>query len=124
MRKLLIIIIKFIPVVQLLSALLNNTLFYFELNNQFSYTLDFLTGNSFITIILVYLCSCVFNFCIWHRLVIITNFVNLCIANVDAVVTIRITDLQLLLTYYGIVGMLILSLTWIHIKANKQYAQQ
>lgn len=52
----------------MIGMLLNNIIYYFNVNNEFSYTLDFVIGNSIITTFLIYVCSYIFNFCIWHRL--------------------------------------------------------
>ena len=58
------------------GMLLNNTAYYFGINNELSYTFDFLIGNSIVTTFLIYLCSYIFNFCIWHRLIITANLIN------------------------------------------------
>ena len=39
------------PVIQMIGMLLNNIIYYFEISNVFSYTLDFVIGNSIITIV-------------------------------------------------------------------------
>ena len=64
------------------GMLLNNTLYYYDITNEFSYTLDFIIGNSIITTILLYVCSNIFKFCIWHKLIITANLINLIIANI------------------------------------------
>ena len=115
MRRLLILLIKFIPVIQMAGMLLNNTAYYFEINNEFSYTFDFLIGNSIVTTFLIYLCSYIFNFCIWHRLIITANLINLIIANIDAIIGLPITDIQLLIIYYIIASIFIIYSTIIHI---------
>ena len=46
MRKTLLLLIKFIPVMQMAGMLLNNTLCYFNLNFDIVYLLDYLIGNS------------------------------------------------------------------------------
>ena len=62
MRKFLILLIKFIPVIQMAGMLLNNTLYYFDVCRELCYTLDFIIGNSIIATILLYTCSRIFSF--------------------------------------------------------------
>lgn len=98
------------------GMLLNNTAYYFGINNELSYTFDFLIGNSIVTTFLIYLCSYIFNFCIWHRLIITANFINLCIANYDAIIGIPISSIQLLIIYHIVSIIFIIIATIIHIK--------
>ena len=101
------------------GMLLNNIIYYFGINNQLSYTFDFLIGNSIVTTFLIYLCSYIFNFCIWHRLIITANLINLIIANIDAIIGLPITDVQLLIIYYIIASIFIIYSTIIHICKKK-----
>lgn len=104
------------PVIQMAGMLLNNILYYFDIYNKLSYTFDFIIGNSIITTILLYLCSNVFQFCIWHRIIIIGNFINLIIANIDSIFHIPISDIQLLITYHIIATIFVIIATILHIK--------
>lgn len=116
MRKLLILLIKYIPVIQMAGMLLNNTLYYFNVSNIFSYCCDFIIGNSIVTTFLIILCSYIFRFCVWHRLIIVANFINLFIANIDAIFTIPIKDISLLIIYYTISVIFIILATIAHIQ--------
>lgn len=100
------------------GMLLNNTLYYYNVTNEFSYTLDFIIGNSIITTILLYICSNIFKFCIWHKLIITANFINLIIANIDAIFVIPIDDNELLCIYYIIASIFIIVSTHKHINKN------
>ena len=119
MKKLFLILIKFIPVIQLAGMLLNNTLYYFNIIKVASYITDFIIGNSVITTFLLFVCSYLFNFCKWHRLIITANFINIMIANYDALFGIPITDMQLLCVYYIVSAVFIIVSTYIHIKQTK-----
>lgn len=103
----------------MIGMLLNNIMYYFDVNRIISYEFDFIIGNSIITTFLIYLCSYIFNFCIWHRLIITANFINLAIANVDAIISIPITDIQLLIIYHIIAAIFIVIATINHIKKKK-----
>lgn len=100
MKKILLLLIKYIPVIQMAGILLNNILYYFDTGRKLSYCIDFFTGSSIITTFLLYITSYVFKFCKWHRIIITGNFVNLTIANIDAIVGIDISDISLLIIYH------------------------
>lgn len=48
MKHLFILLIKFIPAIQMAGMLFNNTLYYFDID-YFTYITDFTIGNSIIT---------------------------------------------------------------------------
>ena len=99
--------------------LLNNTLYCFDIIKVFSYITDFIIGNSIITTFLLFVCSYPFNFCKWHRLIITANFINLMIANYDALFGIPIGKLQLLCSYYIVAAIFIVISVYHHIKQSK-----
>ena len=103
-------------------GMLINNLLYFNDIYCLSYILDYLIGNSIITTFLLIVCSYIFNFCTWHRLIIIANFINITIASVDAIHKIPITDLQLLTLYHFVAVVFIIIATINHInKKNDKY---
>ena len=120
MKKILLLLIKFIPVMQMAGMLLNNTLCYFCTDLDIIYLLDYIIGNSIVTTILLFVCSYIFNYCTWHRWIILANFVNITIANIDAIYHINITDLQLLCVYYIISIIFIIIATTNHINKNER----
>lgn len=99
LKDIFVLVIKYMPIVQMVGMLFNNILYYFECCRCISYTLDFMLGNSLITTFLLLICSNLFGFCNWHRLMIISNFINIMIANIDVIFTIPISDLQLIILY-------------------------
>lgn len=119
LRKLLILLIKYIPIIQMVGMLFNNIIYYFNINNTITYTLDFIIGNSIITTILLYICSYIFKFCKWHRIIITANLINIFIAQIDIIFYIPISDLVLLITYYIISVIAIIVATYNHLKQNK-----
>lgn len=98
------------------GMLVNNILYYFDVCNELSYTFDFIIGNSIITTFLIIVCSYVFEFCIWHRLIIVANFINISIANIDVIFKLNITDIQLLIIYNTVSALFIIIATILHIK--------
>ena len=107
MKKLFIFLVKYLPVIQMAGILFNNIMFYFDWFNQTSRFIDFIIGNSYITTILFYICSYMFGFCKWHKLIITANFINLNIGLIDVLYHIPITNSQLL-SLYLIVDMIFL----------------
>ena len=101
---------------QMAGMLVNNTIYYFNISNTFSYGLDFLLGGSFITIFLIYICSYVFEFCEWHRIINTANFINIGIANIDFIFCIPIEDLTLLVIYYIISSIFIIYAAYNHVR--------
>lgn len=105
---------------QMAGMLLNNTLCYFCTDLDTIYLLDYIIGNSIVTTILLFVCSYIFNYCDWHRLIISANFVNISVANIDAIYHINITDLQLLCIYYIVSIMTIIMAITNHINKNER----
>lgn len=91
---------KYIPIIQMVGMLFNNTMYYYENVYSINYILDYLIGNSLITTALLFVCSYIFGFCKWYRLIILANIVNITIANIDALWQLPISDVQLLASYY------------------------
>lgn len=102
LKNVFVLIVKFMPIIQMVGMIINNVLFYFDIET-FTYQISaFLIGNSFITTILLIVCSYLFGFCKWHRLMILSNFINICIANIDIIFYIPVTDFQLLFLYFTV----------------------
>lgn len=102
LKDIFVLIIKYMPIIQMVGMIFNNILFYLEFCRPICYIIDFTIGNSLTTIFLLYVCSNLFGFCNWHRLIITSNFINIMIAFVDVLFTIPISDLQLLSLYFSI----------------------
>lgn len=100
LKDVFVLLIKYIPIIQMVGMLFNNILFYFDICKPFSYCLDFIIGNSIIATFLLYVCSYIFGFCNWHRLIITSNLTNLLIAFIDVIFIIPIKDHQLLILYF------------------------
>lgn len=63
MKRLFVLSVKYIPTIQLVGMLINNTLYTFDILLPITYLLDFLIGGSLVYIILGYICSITFGFC-------------------------------------------------------------
>lgn len=72
-HKLFLLCAKWIPVVTAIGILVTNTIAYYGCNNIVVDIFNFNIGTSVAGVILMYVCSYAFNFCIWHKLVITYN---------------------------------------------------
>ena len=115
MKKLFLLLIKFIPVIQMAGMSINNTLYHLEVP-YISIILDFTIGNSYLATFLIYVCSKIFNFCTWHRIIILSNFINLNVAFLDSLITLPILDIELLSIYYIISSIFIIIAVVNHVK--------
>lgn len=93
----LVILIKYMPVIQMVVMLVNDTLYCFDI---ITVNLNYLTGNSLLTTVLLYACSSVFKFGNWYRQIVTANFVVMTIGQIDIHLRLPMTDFQLLLSYY------------------------
>lgn len=119
MKKLFILLMKYMPIIQMVGMLFNNTLYYVSDTYTTSYIIDFLIGNSLITTLLLYVCSYTFGFCKYYRIIITANFINVLIAATDASIKLPISDVRLLLTYYIVASIFIIFATYSHVKQNR-----
>ena len=95
LNKLFILLLKYIPIIQMVGMLINNILYTFREINDYMYIIDFIIGNSIITTFLLFICSYVFRFCNWYRYIIITNFINIIISFIDSTFYINIDKIEL-----------------------------
>lgn len=95
LNKLFILLLKYIPIIQMVGMLINNILYTFHEINDYMYIIDFIIGNSIITTFLLFICSYVFRFCNWYRYIIITNFINIIISSIDSTFYINIDKIEL-----------------------------
>ena len=124
LKKLFLFMIKYIPIMQMVGMLINNTLYYFNINTNTYYITNFITGNSIVTTILLYICSYLFHYCNWYRLIITANLINLIIGIIDILFTIPITDFQLLVLYYTISVLFIFIIIIKKFKCNERKSNQ
>lgn len=120
MKRLFVLSVKYIPTIQLVGMLINNTLYTFDILLPITYLLDFLIGGSLVYIILGYICSITFGFCNWHRIIIAANLANSIIANIAIHANLPVTDIELLSSYYVVAGIFILLATRSHVKETKR----
>ena len=124
LKKLFLFMIKYIPIMQMVGMLINNTLYYFDINTNIYYITNFITGNSIVTTILLYICSYLFHYCNWYRLIITANMINMFIGIIDVLFTIPISNFQLLVLYYTISVLFIFIIIIKKFKCNERKSSQ
>lgn len=118
--KLLLILIKYIPIIQMFVMILNNILSYMDVDNSVLYLFDFATGNSLLFILLMLLLSYKLGYCSWHRYLILGNFINICVVILDAIGLIPFDNIIILLFYCTVASISIAIATYSHIKSIKR----
>lgn len=121
MKKLFLLFVKYVPVIQMAGMIVNNTLCLFDVHDGIIYLLDFIIGNSYISLLFMLICSYMFGFCTYYRLILLANFINLSIAMIDSIYRIPISDRALLMTYYIVYAIFIGIITINHVKHNERY---
>ena len=71
-RKLTLLLIKYIPVIQMTGIFINRLLNYFT-SLEIVDILDFIFGSTILATILLISCSKTFKFCVYHRVIIVCN---------------------------------------------------
>ena len=84
------------------------------------YLLGYLTGNSLLTTILLYVCSYVFKFCSWYRLIVTANFINITIAILYYYIKPPMSDFELLVSYYTICVLFLFIIVINKFRCNKK----
>lgn len=82
-KKLFIFLIKYIPIIQMINVIISNILYIISDYDRFITQLEIIIGNSYTHIFIYYICSYLFGFCKWHRLIITANLLSLILVNID-----------------------------------------
>ena len=115
--KLVLFVLKYIPLVTACLAMLSNLCFYFEING---YILNYIGGTSLFSVIFMLLASHAFKFCITHRIPIYYICIDTFIKTIDMYITIPISDRNIICIYSIIFGIFILIYSYSHVKNNKK----
>lgn len=120
LNTIVVILIKYIPFIQLIASIVCNTLYVFTDDYIINYNLSFMTGNSIISSFLLYIISYRFYFCKWHRILITGNLINLLIAYADAIFDFPISALTFIIIIYTISLIFILWAIYCYIKNKNE----
>ena len=110
-------LMKVIPMILALTALLNSILSYFGID---LYILSYIGGVSIFTMLFLYLSSYVFKFCEYHRMflhyIVSTWIINI----IDYYVGIPISDLEYLCLQMIIAGISLFIILYLYVKSYKK----
>lgn len=110
-------LLKVMPMVMAFSCILNSVLSYFNVNLVF---LSYFGGCSILMLIFLYLASYSFGFCACHRMFLHYVFINTAINVYDEYIGLPISDLELLVVYVSITGIMLFLILYIHVKHHKR----
>ena len=112
-HKVLILVVKYIPMLISIFYMLNTILCWIDIDTP---VISNIAGVSILTWLFLYLSSIVFQFCIYHRMflyyILVTDIINI----YDFYLDIPISTVQLLSVHSAIIGILLFLLLYIHIK--------
>ena len=114
--KLLIIVLKFIPMLTALCYM-SSTIF-----NYFGYNIEPLSnigGISLLTWLFIYLASIVFNFCSYHRVFLWYIFIDDIFNIIDYYITIPISTDNILMLHNIFIGITLFTVLILYVKDNK-----
>ena len=114
--KLLIIALKFIPILTALCYM-SSTIF-----NYFGYNIEPLSnigGMSLLTWLFIYLASIVFNFCSYHRVFLWYIFIDDIFNIIDYYITIPISTDNILMLHNIFIGITLFTVLILYVKDNK-----
>ena len=110
-------LLKVIPMILALTALLNSILSYFGID---LYILSYIGGISIFTMLFLYLSSYVFKFCEYHRMflhyIVSTWIINI----IDYYVGIPISDLEYLCLQMIIAGISLFIILYLYVRSHKK----
>lgn len=114
--KLLIIVLKFIPMLTALCYM-SSTIF-----NYFGYNIEPLSnigGMSLLTWLFIYLASIVFNFCSYHRVFLWYIFIDDIFNIIDYYITIPVSTDNILMLHNIFIGITLFTVLILYVKDNK-----
>lgn len=115
--KLLLIMLKYIPMLVALFYMINTTVVYMGINIP---GLSNIARMSLITWVFIYLSTLVFKFCIYQKLFLYYVLIIDVIKLINCYIGIPTINLKRLMIYSIITGVLLFIIVYIHVKHNKK----
>lgn len=119
LNKTLILLIKYIPIIQMICVIVFNTMTYHNMLLEYCRLSNIITGNSVIATILLLFCSVIFKYGVWHRLIVVSNFIIILIILIDRIFRIPISNLELLVLYYVVYSIFLLLILIVNLKQKR-----
>lgn len=116
-HKLLLLILKLIPIVTSICYLLNVILAYIGIDFP---VLSHISGMSLFTWVFIFIATIVFKFCVYHRMflyyILISDILNI----IDYYIGIPITTSNLIMLHLTIAGVFLLVILYLYVKYNQK----
>ena len=116
-HKLLLVVLKFIPMVTALCYMLNVLFAYLGIDLP---VLSHLGGMSLFTWLFIWIATYVFKFCIYHRMFLYYILVNDLLNIIDYYVGIPISTARLLMLHLVIICVFMFLILYTYVKCNKK----
>lgn len=110
-------LLKVIPMIMAFICLLNTVLSYYDIDLQI---LSYISSNSILTIIFLYVSSYVFRFCEYHRMFMHYNTLMWMLNIYDMYIGVPLDDRGMLSIYLSITGISLFIILYLYIKNNKR----
>lgn len=103
----------------MICVIVFNTMTYHNVLLKYCRLNDIITGNSVIATILLLFCSVIFKYGVWHRLIVVSNFIIILIILIDRIFRIPISNLELLVLYYVVYSIFLLLILIVNLKQKR-----
>lgn len=119
--RVLIITLKYIPMVISLMYMINTILSYFYIDTPI---ISNIAGMSLLSWLFIYLASTVFRFCQYHKMflyyILVIDFINI----IDYYLGIPIGELELLMLHSFISGVFLFLILYFYVKSNRKTSRR
>lgn len=115
--KIQLYLLKVIPMVMAFICLLNTTLSYFDIDVPI---LSYISSNSILTIMFLYISSYVFKFCEYHRMFMHYNTLMWILNIYDMYIGVPLSDRGILSLYLMITGLFLFIILYLYVKNHKR----
>ena len=118
-HKLLLVVLKFIPMVTAMCYFLNTLFAYLGIDTPI---FSNIAGLSILPWLFIYIAAVVFRFCIYHRMFLIYILVTDALNIVDYYVGIPLSTYNLFVVHMLIAGVFLFLILYLYVKCNKKTA--
>lgn len=119
--KLLVLLLKYIPMLIALCYLVNTIAAILGFDCQI---LSHLAGMSLFTWIFLYLAAVVFRFCVYHRMFLWYILIDDIISIIDYYLEIPVSDFQIIAIHCSLAGICLFIILYLYVGSNKRYSQK
>lgn len=116
-HKLLLVVLKFIPMITALGYFLNTLFAYFGIETPI---LSHLCGMSLLPWLFIMIAAYVFKFCIYHRMFLYYVFVSDVINIIDYYVGIPMSTYGIITLQFCVAGLFLFLILYAYVKCNKK----